>query len=233
METRAMKIETLTQRQMRRSPRWAGATLALAAGLSLAPVAGRAQDLTTTVCNNSTPIERLSPQEREMLTLVTETGKKISDAIEKWLVSREVTEDRLFSFLYYPIAKSDPPKFNTEWDHLSDRDLQEIEETALTKSANITYVVFVDKYGYLPTHNRKFSLPTTGNYAQDLTNNRTKRMFSDRTGLAASQNQQPCLIQPYKRDTGEILYDISVPVRVREQHFGALRIGYRPVAAPR
>jgi hypothetical protein len=232
METTAMMIETPAVTTPARTPallaRWCLAgLLALAC---LLPAAAQAQELTTKVCNNNTPIDQFGSQEREMLGLVKENARRLSEVMEKWINTREVSEERLFSALYYPIPKTDPVKYNTEWDHLADRDIQETEETALSRSPSIVYVVFVDRNGYLPTHNRKFSLPLTGNYAQDLTNNRTKRMFADRTGLAASQNEQDCLIQPYKRDTGEIMYDISVPVHVSKKHFGALRIGYRPVA---
>jgi methyl-accepting chemotaxis protein len=89
--------------------------------------------------------------------------------------------------------------------------------------------VLVDRNGYLPTHNLRYSQPLTGNLANDLVNNRTKRIFNDKTGLAAARNQAPFLIQRYQRDTGETMVDLSVPVMVKGAHWGALRIGYRQV----
>jgi methyl-accepting chemotaxis protein len=37
----------------------------------------------------------------------------------------------------------------------------------------------------------------------------------------------PFLIQTYRRDTGEIMHDISAPVYVNGRHWGGFRIGYR------
>ncbi len=129
------------------------------------------------------------------------------------------------------MVKTDPPKFTTDWDRLSDRDILPIEEAVLAKSPVIVYSVMVDKFGYLPTHNARYSQPLTGNRAVDLVNNRTKRMFNDRTGIAAARNKAPFLIQRYQRDTGEVMADVSVPVHVRGNHWGAVRIGYRAIDA--
>ena len=51
-------------------------------------------------------------------------------------------------------------------------------------------------------------------------------MFNDRTGLAASRSTASFLIQEYQRDTGEVMFDLSVPLLVRGQHWGCVRIGY-------
>jgi len=169
----------------------------------------------------------LSTQEKEMLALAQDFAKRSADAMEAWIANKEVTREKLFSFLYFPIAKTDPPKFTTDWDKLSDRDVQAVEEAVLTKSPTIVFAVLVDKNGYLPTHNQRYTLPLTGNLASDLVNNRTKRIFNDRTGLAAARSEAPWLIQRYQRDTGETMVDISVPVVVGGVHWGAARIGYR------
>jgi methyl-accepting chemotaxis protein len=176
--------------------------------------------------------ESLTAQEREMLALGNEFAKRVSDTLERWLAAKEITPERLFSFLYYPIANTDPPKFNTDYDRLSDREggggLVDIQEAIYNRAPNvIIFTVTVDKNGYLPTHNKRYSMPLTGNLASDLVNNRTKRIFNDRTGLAAAQNTAPFLIQNYQRDTGETMSDLSVPVFVQGKHWGAVRIGYR------
>jgi methyl-accepting chemotaxis protein len=162
-----------------------------------------------------------------MLALAQDFARKSAETMESWIANKEVTREKLFSFLYFPIAKTDPPKFSTDWDKLSDRDIQAIEEAALSKSPTIVYTVLVDKHGYLPTHNQRYSLPLTGNLASDLVNNRTKRIFNDKTGLAAARSEAPFLIQRYQRDTGENMVDLSVPVMVGGAHWGAVRIGFR------
>lgn len=175
------------------------------------------------------PGDGLSSQEREMLALAQDFSRRCTERMESWLANKEVTREKLFSSLYYPVAKTDPPKFTTEWDKLSDRDIQGIEEAVLEKSPVIVFAVLVDRHGYLPTHNQVYSKPLTGNLASDLLNNRTKRIFNDKTGLAAARSETPWLIQRYQRDTGETMVDLSVPVLVAGAHWGAVRIGYRYV----
>jgi len=189
---------------------------------AMVPATGLAQPRPTTA-----QVEALGPQEKEMLTVAQDFARRVTESMEAWLASKEVSEERLFSFLYYPMARTDPPKFTTDWDRLADRDVQGIEEAVLTRSQALVYAVLVDKHGYLPTHNLRYSQPLTGNLANDLVNNRTKRIFNDKTGLAAAKSGAPFLIQRYQRDTGETMVDLSVPVFVRGMHWGAVRLGFR------
>jgi len=198
-------------------------------GAAVAPATARAQ-LQSKV-GGLTPIDSLTAQEHEMLAVASDFSKRCGDALEKWLAAKETTEERLFSSIYYPTPKTDPPKFTTDWDRLADRDVQPIMEAVLGKSPVMVYAVMVDKFGYLPSHNARYSQPLTGNLAIDLVNNRTKRIFNDRTGLAAARNKAPFLIQRYQRDTGEVMADLSVPVMVKGQHWGAVRLGYRAIDA--
>lgn len=39
--------------------------------------------------------------------------------------------------------------------------------------------------------------------------------------------EAPFLLQAYRRDTGEIVHDISSPIYVKGRHWGGFRIGYR------
>jgi methyl-accepting chemotaxis protein len=197
------------------------ALLLLAACAVLSPGVAAAQARTAE--------QQLTAQDREMLALANDFARRCAETLERWIAKGEVTEDRLFASLYYPMPKTDPPKFTTDWDKLSDRDILSIQEAVLARSPTIFFTVMVDRHGYLPTHDQRYSLPLTGNLASDLVNNRTKRIFNDHTGLAAARNEAPFLVQRYQRDTGETMVDLSVPLIVRGRHWGAVRIGYRPV----
>jgi hypothetical protein len=72
----------------------------------------------------------------------------------------------------------------------------------------------------------RFCKPLTGNYEKDLADNRTKRIFNDRTGSRCGNHTSPMLLQTYKRDTGEVMHDLSVPIFVNGQHWGGFRISY-------
>ena len=116
------------------------------------------------------------------------------------------------------------PKFHTRFDAFTDKAVLVFQDKFLD-SEDFIFAVGVDETGYLPTHNTKFQKPLTGDPAQDLAGNRTKRVFADPVGLAAAKNTEPSLKQVYKRDTGETLWDVSTPIYVKGKHWGGFRIG--------
>ncbi len=145
---------------------------------------------------------------------------------EQAIVRGELTEQALFAKSYQPIANTNPQKYHTAYDSFTDQHFPAIQEAILARHPQVLYAGAVDSQGYFPTHNRKFSQPLTGNYQQDLINNRSKRIFNDRTGSRCGSNTERMLLQTYKRDTGEILHDLSVPILVRGKHWGGFRIGF-------
>lgn len=150
-------------------------------------------------------------------------GKLFSEAIANGRISREALFDRT----YTPIPHTNPPKHSTKFDAFTDRVLPDIQERILAETPQLAYAGTVDNNGYFPTHNKKFSRPLTGDYETDLVNNRTKRIFNDRTGSRCGANTKPFLLQTYKRDTGEVMHDLSVPIYVEGKHWGGFRVGYR------
>lgn len=171
----------------------------------------------------------LSTQDSEMATLAAAFAKELTVVIEGWVSSGTVSKERLFSYLYYPIADTSPTKFTTDYDQFADRDFQVLLDKYVAKSGHILYAVASDKNGYVPTHNRQYAQPLTGNRAMDLVNNRTKRIYGDQVALRASRNTRPVLVQRYERDTGEALVDLSVPIQVLGRHWGCVRVGYRAI----
>lgn len=138
-----------------------------------------------------------------------------------------ISEEKLFDRNYREIQGTSPVKFSTCFDKFTDDFLPIIQEPILERHNFITYAGAVDNNGYFPTHNKRYSRPLTGDYQTDLINNRTKRIFSDRTGLRCGSNTRPFLLQTYKRDTGEVMHDLSVPIIVNGKHWGGFRIGYQ------
>jgi len=146
-----------------------------------------------------------------------------SEAARKGLLSME----DLFDTDYRPIEGSNPPKFHSRFDGFTDKTLPSIQEPILSRNEFIAYAGAVDRNGYFPTHNKRYSQPLTGNYEKDLLSNRTKRIFNDRTGARVGANTKPFLLQTYKRDTGEVMHDLSLPIQVDGRHWGGFRIGYK------
>ncbi len=87
----------------------------------------------------------------------------------------------------------------------------------------------VDRNGYLPVHNNKYSAPQGEDPVWNNANSRNRRIFDDMTGLLAGRNTQKALSQTYPRDLGggriELIKDISAPIFVRGKHWGGLRMG--------
>lgn len=168
---------------------------------------------------------------RTMKTLAQQSAAHIGRLFEAAIAEGRISEADLFDRHHQPIPGTNPPKYTTRFDAFTDRVLPEIQEPLLVEHPSIAYAGAVDDHGYFPTHNRRYSKPLTGHYDVDLANNRTKRIFSDRTGSRCGTNREPFLLQTYKRDTGEVMHDISAPIYVRGRHWGGFRIGYKTVAA--
>jgi methyl-accepting chemotaxis protein len=152
---------------------------------------------------------------------------EISAQFNQLLSSGKLSLPQLFDTFYIPIPDTSPQKFHTQYDQVTDDIIRPIIDKYLELDERIVFVVPVDVNGYLPTHNSRYSRPLTGVGDTDTKWNRTKRLFSDRTGLAAAHNKEPFLLQRYSRDTGEIMSDLSVPILIQNRHWGAIRIGYR------
>lgn len=154
-------------------------------------------------------------------------AKKVSELFEESIANNQISQQKLFDFNYKPLGTSVPPKFTSGFDGFTDQYLPKIQEPLLEEFSEMIYAGAVDINGYFPTHNKRYSKPLTGNPEVDMVNNRTKRMFNDPTGIRSAQHTNKFLLQTYKRDTGEIMHDISVPIFVKSKHWGAFRIGFK------
>lgn len=159
--------------------------------------------------------------------LATQLGSECERVLEEGIRDGRLTEEDLWDRNYIPIEGTKPAKYHTRFDAFTDQYIQDLEEATLTKNSRIVFALLNDDNGYIPTHNLKYSKPLTGDYETDLWGNRTKRLFNDTVGLKAAQNLAPYLLQTYRRDTGEIMNDLSVPVYVNGKHWGSVRVGFK------
>lgn len=148
--------------------------------------------------------------------------------IQAWLAQQHGHGVDVFDTNYRVIPDTDPPRFHTSYDQQIEAGLRELLDGILGEMEGLRYSFCVDANGYTPSHNTKFSRPLTGNKAQDLLHSRVKRKFEDDTGLRAARSQADSLLQSYMRDTGELLDDLSMPIRINGRHWGALRVGFDP-----
>ncbi|PCI22002.1 MAG: chemotaxis protein, partial [Piscirickettsiaceae bacterium] len=152
---------------------------------------------------------------------------EVQQLFENALENNLIPENYIFDKEYQPISATNPQKYKTKFDDFCDANLPSIQERYLTENPELVYSICTDPNGYVPTHNNIFAKPPTGDYNTDLLHSRSKRLFNDPTGIRCGSHTQDFLLQTYKRDTGEIFHDLSVPIYVNGQHWGGVRVGYK------
>src|SRR5262249_21169774 len=156
---------------------------------------------------------------------------RIAQIFELAIRDGRISAADLFDRTYVPIAGSNPQQVMTRFVALTDRELPAIQEPLLTLSNKVVFCAAVDHNGYLPTHNKKYSHPQGADPVWNAANCRNRRVFSDRTGLAAGRNTRRFLLQTYRRDMGGgrfvLMKDLSAPIYVQGRHWGGFRMGYQ------
>jgi methyl-accepting chemotaxis protein len=162
-----------------------------------------------------------------MPALVRQAALSIAQLFDKAVDAGRIKVDDLFDDRYQPIANTRPQKYKTRFDDFTDQNLSPLQESLLEQCKAAVYAISIDRNAYVPTHNRKFSQPLTGNEKIDFVNSRSKRLFDDPVGKRCGAHEQAFLLQTYRRDTGEVMHDISAPIYVKGRHWGGFRIGYK------
>jgi methyl-accepting chemotaxis protein len=166
------------------------------------------------------------------IRLVGETAQRIGALFTAAVERGEIGLADLFDTSYVPVAGSNPAQVTTRFTNFTDRVLPAIQEPILAADEAVVLCAAVDRNGYLPTHNAKFSQPQRpGDLAWNTANCRNRRIFDDRTGLSAGRNTAPFLLQTYRRDMGGgqfvLMKDCSAPIMVQGRHWGGLRLAYK------
>ncbi|AQU82488.1 MULTISPECIES: methyl-accepting chemotaxis protein [unclassified Halomonas] len=174
--------------------------------------------------------QRLEGRHQEVFRIARQAADQIGKLFEKGLANGQLTQTALFKPDYREIPGTQPLLYRTGFDDFTDRHLQNLQEPLLTQFG-LSYAIACDRNGYVPTHNAAVSREPTGSYDHDLKYCRSKRIFDDPTGSRCGAHEKPLLLQTYKRDTGEIMHDLSVPIYVSGKHWGGFRVGYQPTKA--
>lgn len=153
-------------------------------------------------------------------------------AFEAAIAAGEIAIEDMFDEDYRPVPGSDPQQVTTRFTALAERLLPAIQEPALAADPRIVFCAAVDRNGYLPAHNLKFSAPQRpGDPVWNAANCRNRRLFNDRVGLAAGRSVRPFLVQTYRRDMGggqfALMKDASAPIVIGGRHWGGLRLAYK------
>jgi methyl-accepting chemotaxis protein len=176
-----------------------------------------------------------------MLSSVTQfkTGNEIlEDVIEKVRVHRDRMQAKIqeiaarginvFDRNYVPIHNTDPQKYKSSYDTVFQQEIQTLVDDA-RRDLKVIYSVPLDTGGYLALHHHEVAKPMTGDPKVDLLYSRQQKIYYNvETEKRRAANTKPFLLQTYMRDTGAILNDLSMPIYINNQHWGALVVGFVP-----
>jgi len=155
---------------------------------------------------------------------------RLSAALEQAVAGGRISMADLFDEKYQPVAGSNPAQVMTRFVALTDELFPPVQEELLGFDPKVVFCAAVDRNGYLPTHNVKFSQPQGADAVWNAAHSRNRRIFNDRTGLAAGRNERRFLLQTYRRDMGGgqrvLMKDLSAPITVQGRHWGGLRLAY-------
>ena len=205
-----------------------------------------AQENAGKLANTSEKFDQLVSFSEDMVLLVEESGietpdtpiiraciaaaQKTARLFEQAVDSGAVTMSALFDERYRPIPGTDPEQVLTAFTEFTDRVMPAIQEAFLDVDPRVVFCAAVDRNGYLPTHNNKYSHPQSDDPVWNAANCRNRRVFNDRTGLSAGRNTRTFLLQTYRRDMGggqyQLMKDLSSPIYVKGRHWGGLRVGF-------
>ncbi len=165
------------------------------------------------------------------IDLARAKADEISEIFEAALARGQISLEDLFDQNYRDVPGTNPKQVLTRFTNFTDKVLPAIQEPVLAFDKRIAFCAAVDRNGYLPTHNRIYSQPQGDDPVWNAANCRNRRMFNDRTGLAAGQSTRPFLLQTYRRDMGggqfALMKDCSAPIMVRGRHWGGLRVAFK------
>lgn len=163
---------------------------------------------------------------------VQQAAAAIGAAFETEIAAGRLSLSALFDRDCTPIPGTDPQQYATRYLDTTDRILPALQEPLLSLSDRVVFCAAVDVNGFLPTHNRKFSMPQRrGDPTWNAAHCRNRRLFNDRVGLTAGQSTRPFCLQAYRRDMGggafALMKDVSAPIIVQGRHWGGLRLAYK------
>ena len=179
--------------------------------------------------NAELAVQRIDTRHQQAYRLARKAADQVTQMLQDAIQKGEFTEQQLFNPDYKPVPGTEPTKYRTAFDGWTDKNLPSLQEPLRQAfPGGLSYAIVFDKQGYVPTHNDAYAHEQTGDPAVDLVKSRSKRIFQDPTGSRCARNTQELLVQTYKRDTGEVVHDLSVPITLNGKHWGGFRVGYAP-----
>ncbi len=163
------------------------------------------------------------------LESILDTATTYRDQVQHTLEAMLTEGLNLFDQDYQCVFDGDPKKYTTAYTEAFARRFQDTVDAGRDEIPGCAYMLIIDRAGYAAIHHSNVSEPPTGDPEQDVPRSRHQRIFAaNDTEIRRARNTDPLLLQTYLRDTGEVLNDLSLPIMLRDRHWGALICGFRP-----
>src|SRR5690606_3452884 len=136
----------------------------------------------------------------------------------------------MFDRNYIPVPNTVPQKYEVSYARPFQQACQSLIDSWRDGVDGAAFCLPLDSEGFVAIHFSEFSHPMTGDPEVDLKRSRNMRFF----GLALPEDKQRYQdrslfqLSSYIRDTGEIMINVTVPVTVRDRHWGGVFMGLDP-----
>jgi methyl-accepting chemotaxis protein len=175
-------------------------------------------------------IADIEEEYRPLIAAAANAAGQIEAAFEQAGRKGRLSHEQLFDTRYRPIPGTNPPQYGTAYTQVLEDLLPGIQEPLLLSDNRMSFCCAIDRNGYVPVHNRKYSQPQRpGDPAWNNANSRNKRIFDHRTDLIAARSSRPFVIQSSTHDIAGrtiVVREIAVPIRVFGRQWGGFRTAY-------
>ena len=179
----------------------------------------------------ATKVERLRIEYRPYIDRVCNVAADASLAMEHAIDTKALSRSDLFDTNYRRDGATEPAQYTNAAVAPLQPCVQSLLEGALSVSPVPDFCFLVDRNGFTPVHNLRYSHPArAGDTLWNLRHSRMRRIFADRAGMAAARNLKPFIVQSYARDMGdaiEVRMEFDAPIFVHGRHWGAVRMAYK------
>ncbi|MCH8506180.1 MAG: methyl-accepting chemotaxis protein [Ectothiorhodospiraceae bacterium] len=157
-----------------------------------------------------------------LLEIVEGRRDQLQRAIER-LVDEGVD---MFDRNYKPVPGTEPQKYELSYAKPFQQACQDLVEGWRGEIPDSPFCLPLDSKGFVVIHYREVSQPPTGDPKVDLLKSRNMRFFDQRDINFTTRFR----LQSYLRDTGEVMFNLTVPVTVKGKRWGGVFMGLKPEA---
>jgi methyl-accepting chemotaxis protein len=127
----------------------------------------------------------------------------------------------MFDRNHIPVPNTEPQKYEVGYAHRFQETCQHLVDQWRDGIEGAIYCLPLDSEGFVAIHLSEVSQPPTGDPKIDLQKSRNMRFFDKRR----LSHEGRFLLQSYLRDTGDVMFNLSVPIIAHGTYWGGLYLG--------